>query len=72
MGLNPNVILAGRKVNDGMAAFVAEEILRQLAPANSSGSAIRFLILGLTFKEDVPIWKKEFFANGEAEWILGS
>jgi len=54
MGLNPNVILAGRKVNDGMAAFVAEEILRQLAPADSSGSAIRFLILGLTFKEDVP------------------
>jgi UDP-N-acetyl-D-glucosamine/UDP-N-acetyl-D-galactosamine dehydrogenase len=54
MGLNPNVILAGRKVNDGMAGFVAEEILRQIASGDTPEPALRFLILGLTFKEDVP------------------
>ncbi len=54
MGLNPNVILAGRKVNDSMAGFTAEEILRQLASGDSPEPALRFLILGLTFKEDVP------------------
>ena len=52
LGLDPNVILAGRKVNDDMAAYVAETILRQV-PAESGGE-LRFLVLGLTFKEDVP------------------
>lgn len=50
LGLNPHVILAGRKVNDDMASFVAEAILKQMPGAK----AARFLILGLTFKEDVP------------------
>jgi UDP-N-acetyl-D-galactosamine dehydrogenase len=50
LGLNPNVILAGRKVNDDMAYFVAEAILKQMPGAKGA----RFLILGLTFKEDVP------------------
>ena len=54
LGQDPKVILAGRAVNDDMAAFVAEEILRQVAPEGKSGSALRFLVLGLTFKEDVP------------------
>ncbi len=53
-GLNPNVILAGRKVNDGMAGFVAGEILRQVCANGESGARFRFLVLGLTFKEDVP------------------
>ncbi len=54
MGITPNVILAGRKVNDDMAGFVAGEILRQLALGSQSNAALRFLVLGLTFKEDVP------------------
>ncbi|MFM6932888.1 MAG: nucleotide sugar dehydrogenase [Novosphingobium sp.] len=49
LGLDPQVILAGRGVNDGMAAWVAQRLhgLRGGKP----GSA---LVLGLTFKEDVP------------------
>jgi UDP-N-acetyl-D-galactosamine dehydrogenase len=49
LGLDPQVILAGRGVNDGMAAWVAQRLhgLR----GNKAGSV---LVLGLTFKEDVP------------------
>ncbi len=54
LGLNPKVILAGREINDLMAGFVAEEILRQLGKGDAPRSDLRFLILGLTFKEDVP------------------
>lgn len=45
---NPEIILAGRRINDGMADFIAERIVAQL---NGSG---RILVLGLTFKENVP------------------
>ena len=54
MGQNPKVILAGRKVNDDMADFVARQILREAAPETAPDGALRFLVLGLTFKEDVP------------------
>jgi UDP-N-acetyl-D-galactosamine dehydrogenase len=48
VGFEPKVILSGRKTNDAMAAYVAESISAEL----EAGSKI--LILGLTFKEDVP------------------
>jgi UDP-N-acetyl-D-galactosamine dehydrogenase len=48
VGHEPEVILAGRRINDGMAGFVAGEIDRRL------GGAGRVLVLGLTFKENVP------------------
>lgn len=51
-GHEPEIILAGRRINDGMGAYIAGEILRALdAPA---GCTPRLLVLGLTFKEDVP------------------
>ena len=50
-GLDPNVILSGRQVNDGMASFLADEILSQM---NASKSPARILVLGMTFKEDIP------------------
>ncbi|HEV2674586.1 MAG TPA: nucleotide sugar dehydrogenase [Aliidongia sp.] len=51
-GHEPEIILAGRRINDGMGAYIATEVLKALqAPA---GSAPRLLVLGLTFKEDVP------------------
>ncbi len=50
LGLNTNVITAGRSVNDGMAAIVANQICSALGSAKGK----RVLVLGLTFKENVP------------------
>ncbi|MBC7905500.1 MAG: nucleotide sugar dehydrogenase [Rhodospirillaceae bacterium] len=47
-GHNPEIILAGRRINDGMGGYVAERVHSQL-----SGPS-RILVLGLTFKENVP------------------
>ncbi len=47
-GHEPEVILAGRRINDNMAGFVADSVAKRL-----NGPA-RILVLGLTFKEDVP------------------
>src|SRR4051812_6447781 len=49
LGLEPNVILAGRSINDRMGAWVADEL--HARRAGRTGSA---LVLGLTFKENVP------------------
>ncbi len=48
LGHNPQVILAGREINDGMAAWLAQALGREL-PDNAE-----ILVLGLTFKENVP------------------
>ncbi len=50
LGMETHVITAGRGVNDGMGKYVAEEIVRALG--NPKGA--RALVLGLTFKENVP------------------
>lgn len=50
----PEVILAGRKINDGMAGFLARQINRELQECFGDGEPKRILALGLTFKEDVP------------------
>jgi len=49
LGMDPQVILAGRAINDGMADWVAGEL-----HAAVGGTAKETLVLGLTFKEDVP------------------
>ena len=51
MGYTPEVILAGRRVNNGMGAFIAD---KALTLAKKSAADVRVGILGLTFKEDVP------------------
>ena len=52
---NPEVILAGRRINDGMGSFIAVEVVRLLAAtANLPLGQCRVGILGLTFKENVP------------------
>jgi len=50
LGMKTHVIAAGRSVNDGMGAVVANQIANELSDANSA----KVLILGLTFKENVP------------------
>jgi len=54
VGYHPQVILAGRKINDGMGEYVAEQTVKKLIEAGKKVKGARVLILGLTFKEDVP------------------
>ena len=51
-GYNPEIILAGRRINDGMGAWVAQECIRSLTLRNCTNSVVT--VLGMTFKEDVP------------------
>ncbi len=52
-GLNPEIILAGRRINDGMGKYVANSVVEELAKKDK-GVGAKILILGLTFKENVP------------------
>lgn len=53
-GHNPEVILSGRRINDHMGQFLAQEIHRKLQNNLGCGQSAQILVLGLTFKEDVP------------------
>ena len=52
LGYNPQVILAGRRINDSMGKYVAENIVKQLIKTGKSVKGSKVLILGLTFKEN--------------------
>ena len=54
MGYHPEVILAGRRINDAMGKYVAENTVKLLIKADKQIKGARVLVLGLTFKEDVP------------------
>ena len=54
LGYHPQVILAGRRINDGMGAWVAMRLVKMLVQADKHVKGARIGILGLTFKEDVP------------------
>jgi UDP-N-acetyl-D-galactosamine dehydrogenase len=54
LGYNPEVILAGRRINDGMGEYVATQVIRRLNHARRLPSASRVWVMGMTFKEDVP------------------
>ena len=54
IGYLPQVILAGRRINDGMGKYVAENTVKQMIKSGKVVKTSRVLILGLTFKEDVP------------------
>jgi UDP-N-acetyl-D-galactosamine dehydrogenase len=51
-GCYPQVILAGRRVNDDMGKFIARECIRSILKNGHSGQVVT--VLGFTFKEDVP------------------
>jgi UDP-N-acetyl-D-galactosamine dehydrogenase len=53
VGYHPQVILAGRRINDGMAKFVAGKAVEMLAVAGKPARGARVNLLGLTFKENV-------------------
>ncbi|MBC1459098.1 nucleotide sugar dehydrogenase [Listeria newyorkensis] len=54
VGYHPEVILAGRRVNDGMASFVGQEIVKELLQQKKHICELKVSVLGLTFKENVP------------------
>lgn len=54
VGYHPEIILAGRRLNDGMGAYVAEEIVKLMVKKEINVKNARCLILGFTFKENCP------------------
>lgn len=54
LGYHSQIILSGRKVNDGMGAFVADAAIKQMILADNAPKNSKVVILGLTFKENCP------------------
>src|SRR5690606_39810845 len=54
VGHHPDVILAGRRTNDGMGSYVAGETIRLMVRKGINPVAARVLVLGLAFKENCP------------------
>lgn len=54
LGYHPEVILAGRRINDGMGKFIAEKTIKQLVRRGHPVKDCPIIVLGLTFKEDCP------------------
>lgn len=54
LGYHSQIILSGRKVNDGMGAFVADAAIKQMILAGMAPKNAKVAILGLTFKENCP------------------
>jgi UDP-N-acetyl-D-galactosamine dehydrogenase len=54
MGYHPEMILAGRRINDNMGLYVAAQVIRLMVKAGASLPKSRILVLGITFKENCP------------------
>lgn len=54
MGHHPEIILAGRRLNDSMGAYVASTLMKALLQRKTGVSGMKALVLGLTFKENTP------------------
>lgn len=54
LGYHPDVILAGRRINDGMGAYVAGQLVKAMIARRIHVDGARVLVMGLTFKENCP------------------
>jgi UDP-N-acetyl-D-galactosamine dehydrogenase len=54
VGYHPEMILAGRRLNDNMALYVANEVVKRLTQKRIHVKGARVLVLGITFKENCP------------------
>ena len=54
VGYHPEIILAGRRLNDGMGAYVADQVVKQMVKKQINVMRANVLILGFTFKENCP------------------
>ncbi|WP_419801549.1 nucleotide sugar dehydrogenase [Mucilaginibacter sp.] len=54
VGYHPEIILAGRRLNDGMGAYIASEVIKLMVKKDIAVKRAKILILGFTFKENCP------------------
>lgn len=54
LGYNPAIILAGRRINDGMGAFVAQNLVKLMIKKDHKVLGSNVLVMGITFKENCP------------------
>ena len=54
IGFHPEMILAGRRINDGMAGYVAQDIVKTMVRNKLKVDEARVLVMGFTFKENCP------------------
>ncbi|MBT8351474.1 MAG: nucleotide sugar dehydrogenase, partial [Deltaproteobacteria bacterium] len=54
LGYHPEMILAGRRINDGMGKYIAEKAVKLLIGVDKQVHGAKIAVLGITFKEDVP------------------
>src|SRR5467141_4919487 len=54
LGYHPEVILAGRRINDNMGKFISDQTVKQVIRIGNPVKVANIIVLGLTFKEDVP------------------
>lgn len=53
LGYDPQVILSGRRINDGMPSFIAKKLIQMLIKLDKNPKDCRVLVMGITFKENV-------------------
>jgi len=54
VGYHPEIILAGRRLNDSMGKYIASEVIKLLVKSNNKVKDANILVLGITFKENCP------------------
>jgi UDP-N-acetyl-D-galactosamine dehydrogenase len=54
LGFHPEMILAGRRINDGMVAYVAQDIIKHMLRKKLRVDSARILVMGITFKQNCP------------------
>ena len=69
IGYHPEMILAGRRINDNMALYVADEVVRLMAAKRIHVNASRILVMGLAFKENTPDLRNSKVADLVAELV---
>jgi len=53
LGYNPEIILAGRRINDNMSYYIGNEIIKNLLVTSETGGEIKVVLFGVTFKENI-------------------
>ena len=52
MGYHPELILAGRRINNSMASYIAQQTIKQMIDNDTNIKGAKVIVLGLTFKEN--------------------
>ena len=67
LGFHPEMILAGRRINDGMATYVAQDIIKHMLRKKLRVDSARILVMGITFKQNCPDIRNTKIADLVAE-----